>query len=225
MDNNTQPTVPQTTLEQPTQHPFWQHVSKRTLLLIVILLAITSGLLYLAIRQEQPQPKIGEPLTQAPAPSPAHATLSLVQQPASTSALHTVSVMVAANGNKITGAQLNLAYDPKVLSNVTIKSGTFFQNPTVLFNTVDKVNGRISYVLAISPNGEEATGSGTVATISYTLLPTLNATTAISFLPKTGLTQQGILGSVLKTSTDLIIQIPKNLQTPGVATPASSAAK
>lgn len=219
MDNNIQPTA----IEQPpTQHPFWQHISKRTLLLIVVLLVITGGLLYLALKQEQPTPSV----TAVPTPtvSPAHATLSLVQQPASTSALQTVDVVIASNGNKLTGAQLNLAYDPKVLSNVTIKPGTFFPNPTILFNSVDKVNGRISYVLAISLNGQEASGSGAVATISYTVLPTTGTTTKISFLPKTELTQQGILGSVLKSTTDLTIQIPQRLQTSGAATPATSSA-
>ncbi len=183
----------------------WQHFSKRTLLLIAALLLITGGLLYLAIKEDQPQ-TISK-LIPTPTPSPAHAILSLVPETSSTSALQKVDVVAQSNGNQLAGAQLNLSYDPTVLTNVTIKSGTYFANPTILFNSVDKVNGRISYVLAIQPTGVEASGSGTVATITYSLAPTASASTTLSFLPKTEVTQLGILGSVLKSVKNLTIQI------------------
>lgn len=217
MDNTATPT--QQEVSAPKMHPFWKHFSKRTLALIVVLLFITGGLVYLAVREEQPS-QIAT-VAPTPTPNPAHAVLSFVPETSSTSAIQTVDVVVESNQNHLTGAQLNIAFDPKVLSNVTIKPGTYFTNPTVLFTTVDKVNGQISYVLGIGANGQEASGSGTVATISYTLLPTASPSTKLSFLPKTEVTQQGVLGSVLKRSTGLTIQIPVALQLSPTASPAA----
>ena len=192
-------------------HIIWQHFSKRTLALIVVLMLITGGLLYLAIREEQPSVQVA--VIPTPTPSPAHTTLSLL--PATTassvSALQSTDIVVHSNMNKITGVQLEISYDPNVLSHVTITAGTYFPQPTTLLNTVDKVNGRLSYVLAIGPTSKEASGSGIVATISYTILPTASSSTTLAFLPKTEVTQQGVLGSVLKATNNLAISIPQAL--------------
>lgn len=199
----------------------WQHFSKRTLALIIVLTLITATLLYLAIRQEQPAPSV----TIAPTPtvSPAHTTLALIPQTASTAAYQTVAVMIDSHSNKVSGTQINLAYDPTVLSNVSVKLGTYFTNPSILLNTVDTKNGRITLVLGIQPNALQATGSGTIATVSYTLLPTTKSSTQISFLPKTAVTQEGELSSVLASTSDLTIpttptsqslNLPNNPATP-----------
>lgn len=213
---DTIPVPTQATIPQQPAHPFWQHFSPRTLLLIIVLLFITGGLLFLAIRQEQPT-RLTSIVPPSPTPSPAHSVLSLVPSTSSTSAIQSVGIVVDSHENQLTGAQINIAYDPKILSNVTIKQGTYFTNPTILLNTVDSVNGRISYVIAIGPSSKETTGSGTVATISYQLLaahstnPQQATTTKLTFLPKTEVTQQGVLGSVLKTTKDLTITIPQTL--------------
>lgn len=187
---------------------FFQHFSKRTLLLILVLIAITGGLLYLALRQQTNTQTVAV-LPPTPTPSPAHSTLWLVQEPqSSTSASQIVDVDINGFSNSPSGAQINLSYDPNLLSNVVVKSGTYFNNPAILLNNVDSTNGRITFVLAIQPQGNPATGSGVLATISYTILPTSNPTTTLSFLPKTEITQLGILGSVLKNSSNLTISIP-----------------
>lgn len=204
-----------------TPHPFWQHFSKRTLALILVLLAITGGLLYLALKEEQPtgQQKTGQQTGEML--SPAHTTLSFSPPSPSTSAKQSTSILINSNSNKVTVVQLNLGYDPQILSNVLIKPGTYFSNPTILFNNIDKVNGRITYDIAISPTDKQASGSGTVATISYSILPAAAATTKINFLPKTEATQQGISGSILKAATDLTIAIPETLQLSPTASAAS----
>lgn len=207
------------TQQMPTTHPFWQHFSPRTLVLIFVLLVITGGLLYVALQQEQPSPVASTVPTSTPNPS--HTTLSLQEETASSAATGTTDILINSSSNKVTAVQLNLAYDPQILSHVVVKPGTFFASPTILYNIVDQPNGRISYVIAISPSGKEASGSGTVATISYTMSPTAASFTKISFLPKTEVTQQGILGTVLKSTTDLTIPIPLSLR---LATPAASSA-
>lgn len=204
MDNQINPNQHQ----EINTHSFWQHFSPRTLLLIIVLVLITGGLLYLALRQESPTTKITSAPT--PTPLPAHATMMLTQE-SSTSTTQTVDVIVNSNENKLTGAQLDMSYDPSILSNVLIRQGNYFANPSVLFNSIDKKNGRISYVIAIGPTSQQSSGSGIVATISYTLLHTASKTTKLSFLPKTEVTQQGILGSVLKSATNLTITVPQSL--------------
>lgn len=204
----TQPATP-----QPEQkYPFWQHISKGTLVLIIILLIITGGLVYLAIRQQQPLPA-SKQASASPTPTTAHAfsTLAFVEESsnATNSAIHTVAVQVTSNQNQLSGAQLNIAYDPKVLGNVSIQLGNYFTNPSVLLKTVDTTNGQITLVLGIQPNSQQASGSGTIATISYTLLPTTENTTKLHFLPKTTLTQEGELESILKSTTDMTILLQK----------------
>lgn len=200
----------------------WQHFSKRTLILIAILALVTAGLLYLAIRQDQPTPKVS--MAPTPTVSPAHTTLSITPGNASTSARQTANIVIDSHSNKVSGIQLNLSYDPTVLANVTIQQGQYFTNPNVLLHNVDKQNGRITLVMAIQPTAQQASGSGTVATISYTFLPTTKESTTISFLPKTAVTQEGELSSVLATTTNLTIAIPT--RAPQLETvPATSAAQ
>ncbi len=186
---------------------FWQHFSKKTLLLIVLLLVVTGGLLYLAVKEDQPT--LSTVISATPTPSPAHTVLSLVPETSVASALQVVDVVARSNGNTLSGAQLDLSYDPTVLHTVTIQPGSFFTNPVVLFHSVDKVNGRISYVLAIQPTGMEASGSGIVATISYSFTPTASTSTTLAFLPKTEVTQEGIMGSVLKSAQNITIAVPQ----------------
>jgi hypothetical protein len=200
----------------------WQHFSKRTLALIVALALITAGLLYLAIRQDQPTPEVS--MAPTPTVSPAHTTLALVSTTATTGARQTAEVVIDSHRNTVSGVQLNLSYDPTIVANVTIQQGKYFTNPNILLKTVDQQNGRITLVMAIQPTAQQASGSGTVATISYTLLPTTKASTTISFLPKTAVTQEGELSSVLAKTTNLTIAIPT--RAPQLETvPATSAAQ
>lgn len=191
---------------QPTnKHSFWEHFSKKTLGLVLALALITAGLVYIAIRQEQPAK------TSAPIPTPkvshAYSILSLVLESASNAAYQTIAIHVDSKQNRLSGAQINLAYDPAALTNMSLKVGDYFANPTILLKNVDAKNGRITLVLAIQPNAHEASGSGTIATLSYSVLPSTSST-KIQFLPKTALTQEGELETVLKSAEDYTITIP-----------------
>lgn len=201
-------------MQEYTKHMdiIWQHFSKRTLLLIFVLLCVTGGLLYLAVREEKPA-AVPTP-TPTPKISYAFSTLSFVPQTATTtSSRQTVAIHIDSNKNQVSGVQVNLAYDPTILGNVTVKLGDYFPNPNVLLNTVDATNGRITLVMAIEPTAQQASGSGTIATLSYTLLPTTQKSTTISFLPKTTVTEEGQLDTVLKSTQNLTIQIPHPVQT------------
>jgi len=175
---------------------------KKTTALIVILGVITVGLLYLALVQSSQPPSSSLQATRiiTPTPVPYHTMLSLSSQSPTL-----LNVYIDTVGDTDTAVQLELAYDPQVLTNVKVIKGTFFDQSVELFNQVDVKNGRISYAIAIPPNGQPKNGQGVVAMISYNRLPGATQTTGISFLPKTKVTAQGISYSVLKTTKDFTI--------------------
>jgi hypothetical protein len=194
-------------------------MSKKTLALIVSLVLLTVALLAVALSTKQPTTTpdgVGEP-TVTPTP-PAHTVLNLT--PATLTAVagtNQVQVQIDTDDNQVTAVQLEIAYDPKVLSNVRVTQGTFFQNPVVLLNANDTTTGRISYAIGIAPAQEAMNGTGTVATISFAPNPTATVTeTQLELLPKSLVTARGITASVLKTSTGTRVTLPTR---GGVTTP------
>jgi hypothetical protein len=175
---------------------------KRTFILILLLVLITVGLLAIALL-----PGVKSPLVATPAPA-----LNYVQTQLSFSAPITATpsgyktdVLISTGKNKVTATQLEVAYDPKILTNVNIKPGAFFTNPTILLKKVDAVNGRLTYVLGIGLGGTPATGKGTVATITFSTVASATATqTSINFEPKTAATAVGYAQSVLKQTTGVL---------------------
>lgn len=91
--------------------------------------------------------------------------------------------------------QLEIAFDPKVLFNVTINPGDYFINPEIALYNIDIKNGRISYGLSCHPYTErrEREGSNCINPNSNTVAAiTFNTynygpqkETNLSFLPKT----------------------------------------
>lgn len=194
-------------------------IPKQTLAFVTFLIAVTLVLLGLAVYTQKPS--VPTPITKQPtSPSYARTTLRLTP-PVNTLSLpntYSTDVIIATNGDKVTAVQLELSYDPKVLTNVQINPGTFIQNPVVLLKKVDQANGRISLAIGI-PLGQSApTGTGTAATITFNEVPTATGSTILDFLPKTAVTATGIAQSVLKTSTGSLFFLNQN-QSP---TPAAT---
>lgn len=184
---------------------------RQTVAFVTFLIVVTVVLLGLAVYTQKPS--VPTPTVQQPtSPSYAHTTLKLTP-PVNTPSLpntYSTDVSIATGGDKVTAAQLELSYDPKVLTNVQIKPGTFIQNPVVLLKKVDEANGRISLAIGI-PLGQAAlAGTGTVATITFDEIPTATGSTILDFLPKTAVTAQGIAQSVLKTSTGSLFFVNQN---------------
>lgn len=203
-----------------------QKVSKKTVLLIGILTVITVALLYAAlVQQPKSSPLVGKPVQKV---SSAHTVLSLAEASSTASSRFnkTISLMADPHGNKVNGVQIELSYDPTIITNVVITPGQFFSHPVVLFHTVNKTDGRISYVIAPGLSDGLATQSGIVATLFLTINPQATASTTLHFLPKTKVTQEGTLESVLKTAQDLTLTFPKPTYIPlDIYAPASPSAK
>lgn len=191
---------------------------KRTLALIVGLILLTVILLFVALRgglptQQKPTPQpTGAPeMTVTPTP-PAYTTLQLSPNPVTVTAngTGTVQVMIDTNQNVATGVQIEIAYDPKAITNVVVTPGTFFQNPLIIpsWNKVDQQNGRISHAQVLTPAQSGVKGKGLVATITFSKVTgTASSQTELQFLPKTAVTQSGVNPSVLKTSTGATVNL------------------
>lgn len=195
-------------------------MAKKTIFLILALFLIAGGLLYVALypRDEAVAPTT-TPTTPTPTPA-AQTKLMLIPNPvvmATTSA--SVQVNIDTSINAVTAVQLELSYDPKALTNVDIASPSangFFQNPIVLLKNIDRVQGKISYALGIRPLDHGISGTGTVATITFRKLLTTGQT-ALTVLPQTQVTAEGVMGNVLKESLGTTIMLSSTPSTRSAA--------
>lgn len=173
----------------------------QTPLLIILLTILTGFLVIIALAPKKPT--VTPPITvQKPTPNPAQTSLSIVPSQAQTGATKTLDVMVDSGGNSVTWVQLEMSFDPKLMTNVVVTPGTYIKTPTELLKKVDYANGRISYVLGIQIGGTGSKGSGAVAHISYQEAGAKGQKVEIKFLPKTLVTSGSFATSALKKTTD-----------------------
>lgn len=181
---------------------------KRTAVLIVFLIIVTSILLIYAFNaqfEKKPAPNIIISPTQTSSLTPAsHADTSLYFSPEyielSTSNSASLDLMINSGKNQITGIQLEIGYDPVVFSDITLTPGSFLPQANVLLNKNDTENGRISYALVLPPSVSPIRGTGIVAKLKLVKqIAVENASnpTTISILPKSLVSAIGIEGSVL----------------------------
>lgn len=171
----------------------------KTFLLILVLALVTAGLVMLAL-----QPKKA-PEEQAPAvikitPNPIQTTLTISSTPVpqATPSSYTTDVVINTGQNRVTAVQLELSYDPNVLTKINIEPGGFFINPSIELKNIDVKNGRITY--AISPGDKNGVlGQGILAKISFTASKKTEPT-KIEFLPKTKVSAEDTSESVLKSA-------------------------
>ena len=173
----------------------------KTPLLILLLTILTGFLVIIAIAPKRttitPPPSEKQEIV-----TPAETVLSIESSSLPTSPVQTANVIADSGTNKVTGVQLELSYDPALITNVTVAPGTFIAEPVELLNKVDPVNGRITYVIGVPIGGSGVQGRGTVATISYTEIGAKGTLSEIKFLPKTLVAIEGFSASALKSSTD-----------------------
>jgi hypothetical protein len=199
-------------------------MNTRTLILIVVLGVITIGLVTLAIKSQSPkEPAVTvQPQESTITEKPVNQTSLLyfektndTQPTIGTSSAQPyppLRLMLNSGENNVMGAQIELSYDPKVLTNVRIVSPTipdesFFgasANFVVLDNSVKQNEGRISYVIAMSPNSEPKVGVGSLATLTFNKIGT--APTTITFLEKSNVQQLDTVASVLKEAQAITIE-------------------
>lgn len=210
---------------------------KKTTILIAVLVLFTAGLIYIAVKTEQQLPPeiTEETLTEEelialiPTINPqtqisfTPAVLNTIENPQSE---YTVDVRVNTNGQAISGIQLELSYDPAILSNVTLNpadNNLFGPNPAVLINSVDPELGRISLAIALGGLTEdEVSGDGNIATITFSANPSLTQSTQIAILPKTTVRSLRSTNSLLQNALPLNIVFSTASALPEVAPTTST---
>lgn len=172
-------------------------MSKRVLLIVFIVVIVTVALLGIALKGSN-IPSV------TPSPPPTSAIMpltTLMINPATLDLKNgssgVLQVDIDSSTNEITGVQLELQYDPKALTNVTIEPGPFLPDPLILRNKITKETGRISLILGVTPQQNPVKGKGTVATIHFTKLPSTLTETDFTILPSSEVTAEGVDTTVL----------------------------
>ncbi len=188
--------------------------ANKTPLLIVVLAVLTGILVMVALSPNK---------SSAPSPTgsqqaevtPQEATLTFGNATSSGS-INTVDVILNTGNSTVTAVQLEMSFDPKMISNVSLKKGDFVADWDELTPTkIDYANGRISYVLGVPLNGGSVKGSGSVASITFTEAGAKGQQVEIKMLPKSLVSIEGYSGSSLKSTSDFM----KVIGTPSSATP------
>ena len=166
-------------------------MSKKTILLICVLVLIYLGFYSLHKMYTQKPPPVPAKILDKNIPSPGILTqCALSITPNSIKAVtgkpSSVNVIIGSDGGYPTSIQLELAYDPKILTDISMTPGNFFPNPNVLINELDESTGRISYAIENLPQEKAAKQGGIIAVMTFTPRSGTTAKeTQITFLPKT----------------------------------------
>jgi hypothetical protein len=188
---------------------------KKTLALITGLVLVTVILFVVALRagQQQNAPSTPQPTQAAVQPeptTPAFTVLALSPNPLTVAPGQQgrAEVTINTDQNDVTAVQLELGYDPNIITNVKVIPGALIQNPAVLIDKNDPATGRYTYAFGITPNGTPVKGTGVVATVTFTVRPgQAGQETQLGLLPTTLVTARGVANSVLKEGTGTVITV------------------
>lgn len=129
--------------------------------------------------------------------------------------VYSLPILISTGTNKVTAVQLELSYDPQMMTAISLAPSNFFPKPVSLLNQIDEKNGRISYAIGTSPNESGIQGEAVVAILTFQTRSLLPGQTNISFLPKTQVAAEGINPSVLKEAFSAQIVIGESVATIG----------
>lgn len=162
--------------------------------LILLLLLLTFAIVIYLVRIPQKPTIISSPaplISLSPTPTlPAESSLSFIPDTIYTPAGQNDETRIQLNSQTKypLDAQLELAYDPAILTEITLTPETLFPKSTVLLNNNDEATGRISYAISLDKNEKPQNFYGTAAILKFKIKENIiqNQTT-IYFLPKTAI--------------------------------------
>ena len=177
--------------------------SNKTPLLIIVLAILTGLLLIFALAPKSTPPSnTGNNSAQNATPSaPAEAVLTFGNATSSGS-VDNVDVIANTGNAATTAVQLEMSFDPKMVSNIAITPGDFVKGWSVLIKNIDYTNGRISFAIGMPLGASGIKGMGTVAHLSFTETGAKGQTIQITMLPKTLVSIQGFAGSSVKSTSN-----------------------
>lgn len=163
---------------------------KTILTFLVIFSFLFAGIGYLVIIFHNNYASFPLPFQNTPTPTHAPvASLTLTPETTMISKLQTNTVDIVFDSPHNTNfkpkiIQMEIAFDPMALEDVTISPGDFFTDPSVALNIIDSNTGRISYALQTAKENQKT--HGIVARLSFTPNPVFSGIqTPLSFLGKT----------------------------------------
>lgn len=176
-------------------------------ILIAILILITAILIFAAVTSKQKTTPV--PIsTQSIEP---YASLSFAPEtldiPTINPDIQTVNIMLDTKGKEVFAVQIELQYDPSVISNIEFIQPTdslFGAGGSELINNVSNDSGLATYAIVLSPSEAEKVGKGPIATVRFQVISTAKPT-ALTILPTSSVTNLMDDGSVLLDSTVLPI--------------------
>lgn len=129
---------------------------------------------------------------------------TLTVQPGKTAS---IDVALLTEGTVPDIAQLEIAYDPQILTNMQIIPGKFFLNPVILIDDINERTGRISFIIQTSTDEPKINNKeGSIATLSFSTKPSLlRKETTLSFLPKTAIRIKGDMNILQSTGAGKIL--------------------
>ncbi len=192
---------------------------KKTTILIVVLVILTGILIFLAIKNEKNKVE-QKPTTITPTSFPTVTPFASLMFSARTldlsdskSTEESVDVVINTNSKPVFGAQVELSYDPEIITDITISnpSGSFFGSDAfILFNDVDEEQGRVSYAISLPPQAQEKSGQGVVVKMNFKINNNKKVQkTSITFLPKSMITSLKSTSTVLEQTSPLSIILSK----------------
>lgn len=185
---------------------------KKTSILILALALTTLVLIFLAVKNERDK-KVIEDVTAFPTAIPTlapFASLSFASESVdlsgSKSAQKTIDVIIDTKGKEVSGAQLEIVYDPKIISDVFISNpeGSFFGSEALIpIREVDDEQGRLSFAVSLPQHLPEKRGRGVLMQMTFKVNKKLSKRTSISFLPKSMILTSKSSTTVLKETHPL----------------------
>jgi len=175
---------------------------------------------YLAVQPITPVPSFKRIVHATPTPSLQQTMLSIDYSSTasvSSSRRKPLAIFIDTKDQLVTASQIELSYDPTILTNIKIAQGSFFDvaSSGAKLTIIDQKLGRISYALT-EPDNRTVQGKGIIATITYDLSPlalsSSQSATTISFTSKSNVTSPSTSASVLKETQPFTLKFTESLR-------------
>jgi hypothetical protein len=190
---------------------------KKFLLSIVIVMPLLA--LGYAIFGNQPTASTSQTKTESslksvyPSRTPANVPqtkLKFIPKPLHIAADGTVEaeVFMDAYENQITSVKVEIGYDPKIFKVVSVKGVDFLGGKKVTVNTIDEVNGKITFGASVDlANTRPLMGSDAI--IKVVLRPTSRTVpqSELTFLPGTHIAAQGIADNAVVSTENAAVDL------------------
>ena len=185
---------------------------KKTLALISGLVVVTIVLFIIALRAGQQTTAPSTPQNVVPPTPmvPAHTVLEVGPNPliVAPGQQGSAAITMDTSDNNVTAVQLEIGYDPGVITNVKVTSGPLFTNPVVLIDKNNPTTGRYTYAFGITPNAQVVKGTGVVATVTFTTMyGAAGKQMQLGLLPTSLVTARGVAQSVLKSANGTVVTV------------------